>query len=72
MIIENASQPRLRILRLPEVMNRTALSRSTIYQYMTDGEFPESVELGSRAVGWVEDEINGWLQTKIEQRGRVH
>ncbi|WP_031599525.1 AlpA family transcriptional regulator [Ferrovum myxofaciens] len=72
MELENVSQPHPRILRLPQVMDRTALSRSTIYQYMSEGEFPESVGLGSRAVGWVEGEINDWLQTKIQQREEVH
>jgi len=53
------------ILRLPAVKIRTGLSRSSIYLRMTNGEFPSSVSLGGRAVGWLEEDINNWLEEKI-------
>ena len=55
-----------RILRLPEVMARTGLSRSTIYLRISQDNFPKPVSLGARAVGWVEAEIQEWLQQQIE------
>ena len=55
-----------RILRLPEVMARTGLSRSTIYLRVSQAMFPKPVNLGGRAVGWVEAEIQEWLQRQIE------
>ncbi len=55
-----------RILRLPEVMTRTGLSRSTIYLRISQGIFPKPVSLGARAVGWVEAEIQEWLERQIE------
>ena len=55
-----------KILRLPMVKARTGLSRSTIYLRMAEGRFPKSVSLGGRAVGWVEAEIDDWLQQRIE------
>lgn len=55
-----------RILRLPEVKERTGLSRSTIYLYISIGAFPESISLGPRAVGWVEAEIEEWVQRRIQ------
>ena len=54
------------ILRLPAVKARTGLSRSTIYQRIVEGTFPKAVSLGGRAVGWVEAEIQEWLQGQIE------
>ena len=45
---------------------RTGLSRSTIYLRMAEGRFPKSVCLGGRAVGWIEAEIDDWLQQRIE------
>ncbi|GAB5498519.1 MAG: AlpA family transcriptional regulator [Pseudohongiellaceae bacterium] len=54
------------ILRLPEVKARTGLSRSTIYLRMANGDFPKSVSLGGRAVGWLESDIDQWLTNKIE------
>jgi len=54
------------ILRLPAVLARTGLSRSTIYLRISEGRFPKPVSLGGRAVGWVEAEINAWLNRQIE------
>ena len=54
------------ILRLPAVKVRTGLSRSTIYLRVSQGSFPKPVSLGARAVGWVEAEIQGWLDQQIE------
>ena len=42
------------ILRRPQVEQRTGLSRSTLYQYIKDGDFPKPGQLGLRAVGWLE------------------
>ncbi|MYA59612.1 MAG: AlpA family transcriptional regulator [Chloroflexi bacterium] len=55
---------RRRILRLPEVLELTGLSRSTLYRRVEAGEFPQPVKLGgpnSRAVGWLEEDVSGWL-----------
>ena len=54
------------ILRLPDVKRSTGLSRSTIYLRITQGTFPKPVSLGGRAVGWLEAEIQEWLQRRIE------
>ena len=56
-----------RILRLPTVLDRTGLSRSTVYQRVAEGRFPKSVSLGARAVGWVEAEVDEWIAHQIEQ-----
>jgi len=53
------------ILRLPNVKNRTGLSRSSIYLRISKGEFPSSISLGGRAVGWLESDIESWLQDRI-------
>lgn len=55
-----------KILRLPEVRNRTGLSRSTIYLKISKGIFPPPISLGDRAVGWIEAEIAEWLTNSIE------
>jgi prophage regulatory protein len=52
-------------LRLPTVIARTGLSRSTLYEQMAQGRFPRSVQLGPRAVGWLESEVNAWLMARI-------
>jgi prophage regulatory protein len=54
------------ILRLPDVKRSTGLSRSTIYLRISQGTFPKPVSLGERSVGWVEAEIQEWLQRRID------
>ena len=54
------------ILRLPLVMARTGLSRSTIYAKVAAGDFPEPINLGGRAVGWLADEVEAWLVARVE------
>ena len=53
------------ILRLPTVLAHTGLSRSTLYEQMAKGSFPRPVQLGPRAVGWLESEVNSWLKARI-------
>lgn len=59
------------ILRLPAVKARTGLSRSTIYLRISEGKFPSPISLGGRAVGWVETEIDEWLNNQIAQRRKL-
>ncbi len=53
-----------RILRRPEVEARTGLSRSTIYDWMKRGEFPQPIKLGARLVAWRESDVNAWLEAR--------
>jgi prophage regulatory protein len=54
------------LIRLPDVIRTTGLSRSTIYFRMNKGTFPKSVNLDGRAVAWLENEVQDWVQTRIE------
>ena len=54
------------ILRLPAVKSRTGLSRSSIYLRISENRFPRPVSLGGRAVGWIEGEVDNWLNDQIE------
>ncbi|HCE2446401.1 TPA: AlpA family transcriptional regulator [Vibrio parahaemolyticus] len=54
-----------KIIRLPEVVEITGLSRSTIYLRMSKGDFPQSISLGERAVGWLESDVEGWLEACV-------
>ena len=57
----------VRFLRLPEVLARTGLSRSTIYVRLDQGRFPRPVSLGARAVGWIEAEVDEWIRERIDE-----
>ena len=50
-----------RMLRPPEVVARTGLSRTTIWRRVRVGTFPPPTELGENSIGWPESEISAWL-----------
>jgi prophage regulatory protein len=54
------------ILRARQVRERTGLSRSTLYAKIKAGEFPRSISLGDRAVGWSSAEIDAWIGARID------
>jgi len=56
-----------RLLRRPEVEARTGLARSTIYDWMSRGEFPRPVRLGARIVAWRESDVAAWLESRDQQ-----
>lgn len=57
-----------KIIRLPEVLNRVGLGRSSIYAGIKMGTFPKQVKLGERSAGWMESEINDWIIKQASNR----
>ncbi|PHR85432.1 MAG: transcriptional regulator [Colwellia sp.] len=57
-----------KLIRLNQVIARTGLSRSRIYQYISEDKFPSNVSLGGRSVAWVDSEISAWIENVIGQR----
>ena len=55
------------VLRIFEVSDRTGLPRSSIYAKIQAGDFPRPIKLGPRSVGWLEADINSWLDEKVSQ-----
>ena len=55
------------VLRIFEVSDRTGLPRSSIYAKIQAGDFPRPIKLGARSVGWLEADINSWLDEKVSQ-----
>lgn len=58
------------ILRLPEVMRRTGMSRSTIYAHEKNEDFVKRVRLSARSVGWIESEVEAWLEQRASAAWR--
>ena len=73
--------PQTRFIRLPEVLTRTGYGRTSIYRKMEEGSFPRSIKLGgpledpeafdSRAIAWIEDEVEQWIESRIEERDTI-
>ncbi len=76
--MDKKQSPQKRLIRLSEVLSRTGFGRTSIYRKMEDGSFPKSVKLGgppidpeafdSRAIAWVEEEIDQWVEDRISER----
>jgi prophage regulatory protein len=65
--IEARGQPE-RLIKLPEVMHRIGLGKTTVYALMKAGEFPKPVRFPRSRVAWVESEIDDWVQKIIRDR----
>lgn len=59
------------LLRLPRVLDRTALSRTELYRRLRVGEFPKPIALGKRAVAWSSTVIDQWIAARQQAAGRV-
>jgi prophage regulatory protein len=57
--------PADRILRLNAVLDRTGLSRATLYRKIQGGTFPKQVRIATRCTGWREPAINEWMQNPM-------
>ena len=59
-----------KILRLPSVISKTGKSRSSLYLMIANDDFPKPIKLGKRSVGWIETEVDHWIEQRInESRG---
>ena len=56
-----------RILKLAEVQHRTSLSKTTIYRLMSENRFPKQIQLLNNRVGWLETEIEDWIQQEVKR-----
>ncbi|MGJ3353135.1 AlpA family phage regulatory protein [Providencia sp. Je.9.19] len=61
----------MKILRIPAVMAKLGIARSTIYDWLNpkskryDPTFPKQLKLGKQSVGWMESELDQWLKSRI-------
>ena len=58
----------MRLIKLKEVIEKTSLGRSTIYEFMTKGTFPRQVSLGAKSVAWLESEVDDWIMERLGER----
>jgi len=74
----NEKSEALVMLRLRDVLKRTGLSRSTIYNKLNvaschyDAKFPKQVRVGKTSVRWIESEINSWVEECVKLSRQSH
>ncbi|EGR1092777.1 AlpA family phage regulatory protein [Vibrio metoecus] len=64
----NMPENNIRLSRFREVLTMTGLSRSSLYRFIEENQFPTQVQLGGRAVAWVEGEVQDWIKMRINNR----
>jgi prophage regulatory protein len=57
-----------KILRMPNLIKKIGLSKPTIYRLIKNGDFPPHTRLTQRSVGWVEEDIDIWLDGRVAER----
>jgi len=62
-------EPNTRLLKIGEVIRRTAKGRSTIYRAVRAGTFPPPTKIGPRASAWAEPEVQAWIAARLGERG---
>jgi prophage regulatory protein len=55
-------------LKLADVLERTKLSRSNLYNLMDQGRFPKPAKLGDRVNAWADHEIQAWIEAQLAER----
>ena len=58
-----------RIVRKPELIGWIGLSDPTIWRMEKEGKFPRRLRLGGNSCGWLESEVDAWMQSRADERG---
>ncbi|EKN3726584.1 TPA: AlpA family transcriptional regulator [Yersinia enterocolitica] len=58
----------INLIRLPEVIEKIRLKKSSIYHLISLNQFPRPIKLGPRSVAWVESEVDEWVIIRLNQR----
>ena len=57
-------------IRLPQVLHKTTIPKSTLMEMINEGEFPAPVALSARSRAWVKSEVECWMQERIDKRNK--
>lgn len=68
--ISERLMPLTRMLRRKEVLHLTGIGQTHMYYLIGQGEFPRAVPLGGKIVGWVDTEVQAWIEARIDERNR--
>lgn len=60
-----------KLMKLPAVLTHVALSRSNLYAKIKAGTFPQPISLGGRAVAWIDEEVQEWIDAAVDQSRNI-
>ena len=60
-----------RLLRLEQVIEKTGMSRASVYRRLADKTFPRPRRCGPNSIRFVEDEVDEWISALPRDNGEV-
>lgn len=63
----NAAEPPETFLRLPQVLARVPVSKSTLWGWVRAGKFPKPIKLGPMTTVWRESDVSAWTAAAARQ-----
>jgi prophage regulatory protein len=64
LVIPRAPMPARRVLRLADLLEKVALSRTTIWRLIRAKKFLPPLQLSANRIAWFEDEVDAWLESQ--------
>lgn len=64
--------PLTRVLDLKQVSALTSLKPTTLYKLIKENKFPSSISLGDKRKGWIDQEVQDWIEARIKDRDQGH
>lgn len=61
-------QNQAQLIRLPDVLRITGLSKSEIWRRVNERRFPEPIRLGERCTRWEITEVQSWVAARLSER----
>ncbi|KAF3999192.1 helix-turn-helix transcriptional regulator [Glaciimonas immobilis] len=56
------------ILRVKDVIAKTGIKRTNLYRQVKAKTFPAPINLGAKAIGWIENEVDAWIESRMDAR----
>ena len=67
-LVEGCPMTISRLLPTNVVLDRVCLSKTQLYRLINSGEFPKPAPIGRHRVGFLESDVNGWIDSRLRLR----
>ena len=55
----------MEVLRIKDIMELLSVSRSTVWRWSKQRDFPSKIQLGGNTVGWFQKDLFAWLGSRV-------
>ena len=62
-------QKGINLMRLTRIKGKVGLGKTTINEMVKRGEFPKPIQIGARAVAWLESDVDEWIESRVKAAG---